>query len=138
MRWSDVTTEPSLPQLRQFAIILAVLMVGWAIRHVLLTDDVVMAVDVGVIAIVIAMVGWVRPQLYRLIFMSWMIAVFPIAWMVSTLILGVLFFGFIMPVSLWFRVVGRDFLGRRPDDVSESYWIKKPPSEPSTGYLRQF
>ena len=44
---------------------------------------------------------------------------------VSPIILGVLFFGVVMPIGLFMRLIGHDPLRLKFDDNTKSYWIKR-------------
>ena len=54
----------------------------------------------------------------------------PIGWCISTLMLLMLYFLVLAPVALWFRLRGRDWLGRKPAPEQLSFWEPKltPPS----------
>jgi hypothetical protein len=57
---------------------------------------------------------------------------------VSPIILGIIFFGILTPISLLARLVGRDELRlRRP--AGDSYWIDRPPADSATqSFKNQF
>ena len=50
-----------------------------------------------------------------------MFAVFPIGWVVSHLLLGVVYFLVLTPIGLTLRALGRDPLERRFDQSASSY-----------------
>ena len=136
MQWSDVTTPPSEKTLRQFAVLCLVVFGGlgaWRMwRH---------AADVPAIALVtvgaiIGLAGLVRPSSIRLVFTGWMMAAFPIGWVVSRVMLGLLFYGMFTPVAAAFRLRGRDALHRRRP-ATPSYWLPKPKPADAASYLRQ-
>jgi len=57
----------------------------------------------------------------------------------NPIIMGVLFFGVLAPVSLIFRLRGVDPLGLSFDRAASSYWhARKPSEDPSTDMRRQF
>ena len=53
---------------------------------------------------VIGLAGLVRPASIRLVFTGWMMAAFPIGWVVSRVVLGLLFYGVFTPVAAAFRL----------------------------------
>jgi hypothetical protein len=61
----------------------------------------------------------------------------PIGWMVSRVLLGVLFFGLFTPVGFFFKLIGRDALCRRYEPQQASYWESKPGATDVRSYLRQ-
>jgi hypothetical protein len=67
-----------------------------------------------------------------------MIAVFPIGWTVSQVLLALLFFGVFTPLGLLFRALSRDALRRRRVTGLESYWQPKPPPAGLPSYCRQY
>jgi len=73
------------------------------------------------------------------IYVGWMIAVFPLGWIVSHLVFGMVFYLVLMPIGLLMRLVGRDPLHRRLDPQAKSYWIARPKDiDDSSKYFRQF
>ncbi len=63
---------------------------------------------------------------------------FPIGWVVSHLLLGILYFLLFTPVALIFRAIGRDALHRRFDAQATTYWHPRTsPADPER-YFRQF
>lgn len=83
-------------------------------------------------------VGLFRPGLLRGIYLLWMAMVFPIAWIISHLLLACLYFGLFFPVALFQRVLGRDALHlRRPAATDrESLWRRRRQSETVDDYRR--
>jgi len=78
------------------------------------------------------------PPLRRKIYVGWMMAVFPIGWLVSHVVLGMVFYMVLTPIGLLMRLVGYDPLRRRFDRQAKSYWIKRPTEIDSSRYFRQF
>ena len=62
----------------------------------------------------------------------------PIGFVMSYVILAVVFFGLFTPVALVFRLVGRDSLHRKFDPRAGSYWVPRPGPTPVNRYFRQF
>jgi hypothetical protein len=91
----------------------------------------------GGAAIAIGAIGAVWPAVVRPIFTAWMIAAFPIGWTISKVTLGALFYLVFTPVSLVFRLMGRDTLALRRRGGA-SYWMPKAQSKSGEEYLRQF
>jgi hypothetical protein len=50
---------------------------------------------------------------------------------VSPLVLGIMFFGVIMPIGLLMRLLGKDPLRLRLDKAAGSYWIERRPPGPA-------
>jgi len=62
----------------------------------------------------------------------------PIGIVVSFVILAVLYFGVFTPISLVFRLIGRDVLHRRFDASAKTYWTPRRPVDDVRRYYRQF
>ncbi len=132
MQWSDITFTPPTRTLRQFAG-LSLLIFGLAacyqgvIRH-----HPIVAGVFGTLAVAIGIPGLIRPSIVRPVYVGAMILSFPIGWTVSKVILACMFYGLFTPISLWFRLIGRDVLARRHRPTTESYWLpKNQPTGPS-------
>jgi hypothetical protein len=66
-----------------------------------------------------------------------MIVAFPIGWLVSHVMLAVLYFVLFLPLGLMFRLLGRDALSLRKPSV-ETYWTEKQQPEDVVRYFRQY
>jgi hypothetical protein len=93
---------------------------------------------VAVAGIGVGIQGWLRPDLFRPIFVAWMFAAYPVGWVISHLVLAILYFGVLTPIGLALRALGRDPLMRQWDRTAESYW--KPHRDPAgdASYFRQY
>jgi predicted membrane metal-binding protein len=56
---------------------------------------------------------------------------------VSPIVMGVIFFGTVMPTGLLMRLFRKDLLRLRFDPAAESYWIPRDPPGPSAESLKQ-
>ncbi len=63
---------------------------------------------------------------------------YPIGAVVGYLMMGVIFFLVITPISIIFKLIGRDSMTRRFDPAAATYWIKRRPPASVKRYLRQF
>lgn len=57
---------------------------------------------------------------------------------VATLILGLLFLLVFLPIGMFFRLRGRNWLQLKPDRQASSYWLPADPSPHPKQYFRQF
>ena len=137
MQWSDITRAPTSRMLRQFGALCLVVfgaLAAWRLSHG--TRDawtwalLVMSLGVGGL-------GLIWPQAVRWIFTGWLIVAFPIGWLVSRVVLAVLFFALFTPIALFFRMTGRDVLHRRRKSRT-SYWVAKPAPGDVKSYFRQY
>lgn len=134
----DINWQPSTRDLRIFA-------VGQVLFFAFLATAIVRrggspelaGILVGVSSVA-GLVGTIKPSLVRPIYAGWMIAVFPIGWCVSHLLLGMVFWLVIVPLGLALRCCGVDPLERRTDKHRKTYWTKRPQPPAPSRYFRKF
>jgi hypothetical protein len=123
--------------LREFSALWIVFFGGVALWQWLGRDHHTLAAVYGGLAITLGPLGLAVPAVMRPIFIAWLAAAFPIGWVVSRVLLLVLFFGVVTPIALLFKMQGRDVLKlRRGND--NSYWTPKPQPGGLASYFRQF
>jgi len=129
MRLSDINLHPDRRTLRQFAAL-------WIIFFGAIAAWKSSLVVAGVAAAGGAL-GLAFPMAIRPVFVGWMILAFPIGWLISHVVLSLVYFVVFLPIGLWFRVIGRDALALRKPD-RDTYWTEKPAQEDVSRYFRQF
>ena len=134
-----INWKPSARELRWFAGLLIVFFAGiatvWWNRSGPTTGAVVMVT----VATVIGLVGLAMPTAIRWVYVAWMVAVWPIGWVVSHVLLTAIFFGVFMPIGLILRAVGCDPMRKKLDRSAKTYWIARPTGESDPQqYFRQF
>lgn len=138
MRWSEIQFRPADQTVRQFARLWIAFFGGIAVYQGCFRERTTVALTLGAVAAVVGLLGLVAPRVVRPIYVGWMVAAFPIGWVVSHLILALIFYGLFTPISLFFRLIGRDALQRGPRPDLDSYYLPKPtPADPAL-YLRQY
>ncbi len=91
------------------------------------------------IAIILLLMGLPFPQLIRPLHTFWMGLALFIGYFMSRLLLSLLFFIVISPISIIMRVLRKDILKQKIDKSKNSYWIKKDIKERTVkDYERQF
>ncbi len=140
MTWNDIPWNPTRRTLRRFAVL-------WFLFFGLLTLYQVLARPEKdpspvfvfyLLGVLLGPWGMARPDSFRPVFVGSMVAAFPLNYVVSRLVLALIFYGMFMPLGLLLRLVGRDPLGRRFCPEQDSYWTTKPVAEDRRSYLRQF
>jgi len=129
--------NPERKQLRQFAGIwfpAFSALAGWAIAR---KSGYWHEVEIGWgIAGVISLFGLVFPPLIRPIFVGLILLTYPIGWVVSHLLLGLIYYGIVTPVGLILRMTGHDPLQLKTPS-GNTLW-KTPVGKNGPGsYLRQ-
>lgn len=91
----------------------------------------------GVAAAVVA-VYYAVPSLRRPIYLGWLYAAFPIGWVISHVVMGVIYFLVITPFALVFKLIGRDALEQKIDKNAKSYWVEHRTGGDPQRYFKQF
>jgi len=129
--------NPSTKQLRQFAGIWFPAfcgLVGWSIGN---KTGHWSEVEIGwVLAGLLSVGGLVLPALIRPIFVGLILLTFPIGWVVSHLLLGLIFYGVVTPIGLILRISGHDPLQLKKP-IGNSVWKTPVGKTDVTRYLRQ-
>lgn len=86
----------------------------------------------------ITAVYYVIPGVRRPIYLGWLYAAFPIGWVISHLVMGIIFYLVITPIALVFKLIGRDALQRRIDKGAKSYWVEHRTGGDPQRYFKQF
>ena len=134
----ELKLNPTQKDLRIFAALQMVFfaIVAWLVwrstRSTMLVSGIIVA------STIVGLLGIPVPRSIRWIYVVWMLAVFPIGWVVSHVVLAAVYFGLFTPIGILMRLCGRDPMARGFEPATESYW--KTRTEPSdTGrYFRQF
>jgi len=134
----DINLHPAERILRQFAAAWVVVFSALAANQWLMRGNPRIAAALLVAGVLVGSIGLVRPHAVRWLFVASTVAAFPIGWVVSQVMLIVLFVGVITPVALLFRLQGRDRLSRKPASGRSSYWKPKVTTEDIARYLRQY
>ena len=129
MQFKDINRNPGKRTLRQFSALVIVILGGMAAWK----GNYAAAAVVSAIGVL----GLAVPAALRPIYVAWMILAFPIGWLVSHVMLAILYFVVFLPLGLLFRLTGRDALHLRKP-VCDSYWTEKQQAEEVTRYFRQY
>lgn len=139
MRWKDVNLNPEVRVLRQFGGLCSMACAGMAAWQITASHDSGRAAVWGAVSILCAVLALVRPNWLRAPFVASIVATFPIGWVVSNLVLFLLYFGLMTPLAVVFRWSGRDLLNLRPPKQSdETFWSSKNIDRDKLSYFRQF
>jgi hypothetical protein len=140
----DVHWQPTDRQLRQFGLIALVglPLAGWLFSgkpwpaEATETQKIVIGSLAG-LGLVAAVLALVRPPALRWPFIGATLLAFPIGLVVGEMILVIIYFALFLPVSLVFRLMGRDALERRIDRGAKTYWQPKAQPTGPESYFRQ-
>jgi hypothetical protein len=91
------------------------------------------------ISIGLALVATACPGLLSRIKTIWFAVATRIAMVVTFVLLSVIFFAVVTPVGVFFRLIGRDTMGRRYDAKATTYWkMREAPEAVAEGMRHQF
>ncbi|MHC4425147.1 MAG: SxtJ family membrane protein [Planctomycetota bacterium] len=130
--------EPTPYELRMFGLLLAVFfgLTGavvlwragsWRIATVCWTT-----------ATLLAIVYYCVPSVKRPMYMVWMAVMYPIGWIITHVLLALVYYGWITPIGLLIRLFGYDPMRRRLDRTAKSNWIRRKPIKNVDRYFRQY
>jgi hypothetical protein len=89
------------------------------------------------IALLIGLPGLVWPAYIKPFFMGIMAVTQPIGHVMSILLLGIVYYCFLTPLAVVFRLTGRDVLWRRRPQTT-TYWTPRMQPPDPARYLRQY
>ena len=81
---------------------------------------------------------WIAPQLARPFYVAWLTIGGVIGFVISNLLLVLVFYIVITPIGLLLRLVGKDPLERRLDRSAATYWKDAEKPVDARRYFRQF
>jgi hypothetical protein len=137
MKWSDLPLNPTSRVLRQFAAAWLVFFLGAALHQALVRHHPGAGRVLGGIAL-IGVIGLLKPATVRWLFVVATMAAFPIGWVVTQVMLALMFYLILTPVALIFRWRGRDELQLRRKPGQSGFWITRDPPPDAGRYLKQF
>ena len=138
MRLSDVNFHPDKRILRQFAAAWLVFIGGLGIWRLFSRGVTKTSVALTVAGIAVGLIGLCAPRLIRIVYCGAIVLTFPIGWVVSNVLLAVLYYGVVTPIGLVFRLVKRDRLTLRRPRHETCWTARETVNGDAERYLRQF
>ena len=89
----------------------------------------------SVAAVLFAVAAWLRPSSLHGLNRLWMTLGLLMHKVVNPIVMGLLFYGTILPTGLVMRLRGRDLLRLKREPTAETYWIARAPG-PSPETMR--
>ena len=99
----------------------------WGVRTPLLT------ITALTILIYYAVPAW-QTKIYR----AWLQSVAPLGWIVSRIVLCLVYYGIVTPLGLGLRLWGYDPLQLRRSTERQTYWTQRSATRDAADYFRQF
>jgi hypothetical protein len=133
----EIDWNPGRRELKQFALLwtgfFGLIGAYGLVRH----GSATAAIVFGILAALGAL-GYFLPGALRPVYILWMALAFPIGWLVSHLLLLMVYYLAITPIGLVMRLTGHDPLQRRLDRAAESYWTPHDAGDAPARYFKQY
>ncbi len=104
----------------------------------MLRDRLILAAIFWILAVLGRLVGMIRPLWLRPVYLGLTLLTRPIGWIVSHVVLALVYYGVVTPIGLVLRMTGYDPLQRRFECDAETYWEPYKPDRGTERYLRPF
>ena len=121
----QINTNPTRRQLNEFGFIWLGFLVLFGVIAFFKFGSPLAARWLWVAAVVVPIVGWLVPAFMRLVFLGMSYLAWPIGFVVSHVVLAVVYYLVLTPIGLLTRVFGYDSMKKRFDPEAESYWIER-------------
>lgn len=134
----DINWNPSRKELKTFSLLLIVffaIVAGLVYGKGAAIETAYLIAGGGA---VVGIAGMLSPAFIRVVYVVWMAAVFPIGFVVSNVVLAVVFYGVVWPIGLMTKLTGRNALQLGLDRKAKTYWNVRPPMKDPRRYFRQY
>jgi fatty acid desaturase len=134
-----INRNPTRKQLNQFGFIWLGFMAFFGAVAWFKFDAPAAARALWVSAAVVPMIGWLAPRFMRWVFVGMSYAAWPIGFVVSHVVLALVYYLVFTPIGLLMRVFGYDPMERRADPDAAGYWVERArEARDPRSYFRQF
>jgi hypothetical protein len=134
----EVNWNPPRNQLRQFAVLFLIFIGGLGTILYFKDKPLIVSEILWNLAWIVGLAGLIFPPLVRPVFVVMMAVALPIGFVVSTILMLIIYFLIMTPIGLVMRVFGYDPMRMRPAAGAESFWIERPPSSDVRRYFKQY
>lgn len=131
----DLKAAPSRSVERWFGLSLSTLFLVFALMLRHSASRVSMALMV--VGVLIGVIYYCIPGTRLRVIRAWQYFTYPLAWVISHLLLGTVFFGIVLPTGIMLRLLGYDPLRLKKRD-SASNWIHRREDDDISRYFKQF
>ena len=138
MKLADLNINPDDKTLREFGV---VALFGFGLAGVLVGlkwDAWIISYCFWTVGVSSCILGLTRPQFLWPLFTLMMIIAFPIGFIISNVVLLALYYFLFTPISLCFKIVGRDSLNRKLEPKKTTYWRTRNEEKPASNRFEQY
>jgi len=135
----SINRNPTPKQLNQFGFIWLAFLSFFGIMAWFKFDQPGLAKGLWVAAVVVPVIGWLAPVFMRLVFLGMSYAAWPIGFVVSHVVLALVYYFVMTPIGLVMRLFGYDPMTRRRESAGGSFWVDRSGKDRGPeSYFRQF
>ena len=134
----DVNWDPPRRQLRQFAVLFLIFIGGLGTVLYFKDKPLIISEILWNLSWVVCLAGLIYPPLVRPVYVAMMAVALPIGFVVSTILMVIIYYLILTPIGLVMRLFGYDPLRMRPVAGTGSLWIERPPASDVRRYFRQY
>jgi hypothetical protein len=138
MAMIEIDRHPSPRALRQFAGLFLVVFGVVGLLVFRRAGAVEVAAAIWGLAVLVGVVGLRFPSAIRWLYVGMIYLAFPLGWVVSHVVLALVFYLLVTPIGLALRLPRRDPLRRRFDRDAATYWTGRRAVDSMDRYFRQF
>ncbi len=135
----EIRRNPSTRELRLFAAL--IFPAFWTVVALLLHTRLGwsnVALTIAVAAVCISIAGFVEPRFMRLVYLGMIMATYPIGFVVSHILLAVVYYVVFTGVAVLLRLLGRDPMNRKLEPSAPTYWLDREATADTERYFRQY
>lgn len=134
----EMNWRPSDRDLRVFALVqfIAAAVIAWLLHQRLGWDAT--AIGLAGASLIGIAFGLASPQFLRPLFVGWMLAAFPIGWVMSHVLLAFVYYGVVTPIGFALWLSGRDPLRLKRQPKAGTFWVVRPEPPKPSRYFQQF
>lgn len=93
-------------------------------------------VGVGVLQLLLFLAGVTIVS--RLLYIVLSVAFIPIGFVLSHVLLAIVYYLVLTPIALVFRLIGRDVIGKKLDKDAKTYWVERSGDRPAASYFKLY
>jgi hypothetical protein len=136
----EINWQPTRRDLRVFGLGLAVfcMIIAWWCYRTFHGDFEAVETALALVAVFAVVSSIFAPGFLRPAYVVFMVVAFPVGWVVSHVLLAVVFYAVFTPMGLFMRLLGRDPMQRRFDPAAKSHWVSRRGEKSTEDYFRQF
>lgn len=77
-------------------------------------------------------------QLTHWLYVALMVVVYPLGFVLSHVLIAIIYYLVVTPIALVFRAMGRDVLGKKLDPSAKTYWRDRGEPRPASSYFKLY